>query len=167
MCCFSNKSFSFVSVEFHHCKHFACGQQFRKCGGGGGGGGVVGVWVGWGLGVGVCGWEEGGVGWGGVGGGGGGVGVWGGWWALWVAGSLDIYIPWCFPVGQWQVTDTPPDVKRILPEVEFDSVASAVVRWHRHHAAKETSPWASYQIRKIARCAWAGNAGNVFPTTAG
>ena len=25
------------------------------------------------------------------------------------------------------------------------------------------SPWASYQIRKIAGCAWAGNAGNVFP----
>ena len=24
-------------------------------------------------------------------------------------------------------------------------------------------PWASYQIRKIAGCAWAGNAGNVFP----
>ena len=26
-----------------------------------------------------------------------------------------------------------------------------------------TSPWASYQIRKIAGCACAGNAGNVFP----
>ena len=25
--------------------------------------------------------------------------------------------------------------------------------------------WASYQIRKIAGCACAGNAGNVFPTT--
>ena len=28
-------------------------------------------------------------------------------------------------------------------------------------------PWASYQIRKIAGCACAGNAGTVFPTTAG
>ena len=28
-------------------------------------------------------------------------------------------------------------------------------------------PWASYQIRKIADCACAGNAGNVFPSTAG
>ena len=28
------------------------------------------------------------------------------------------------------------------------------------------APWASYQIRKIAGCACAGNAGNVFPTTA-
>ena len=27
--------------------------------------------------------------------------------------------------------------------------------------------WASYQIRKIAGCACAGNAGNVFPATAG
>ena len=26
-----------------------------------------------------------------------------------------------------------------------------------------TTPWASYQIRKIAGCACAGNAGNVFP----
>ena len=26
-------------------------------------------------------------------------------------------------------------------------------------------PWASYQIRKIAGCACAGNAGNVYPTT--
>ena len=25
--------------------------------------------------------------------------------------------------------------------------------------------WVSYQIRKIAGCAWAGNAGNVFPAT--
>ena len=25
--------------------------------------------------------------------------------------------------------------------------------------------WASYQVRKIAGCAWAGNAGNVFPAT--
>ena len=26
-------------------------------------------------------------------------------------------------------------------------------------------PWASYQISKIAGCAWVGNAGNVFPAT--
>ena len=28
-------------------------------------------------------------------------------------------------------------------------------------------PWASYQIRKIAECACAGNAGNVCPASAG
>ena len=33
---------------------------------------------------------------------------------------------------------------------------------HRHHPS---SSWASYQIRKIAGCACAGNAGNVFPAT--
>ena len=30
-------------------------------------------------------------------------------------------------------------------------------------ASPETRTWASYQIRKIAGCACAGNAGNVFP----
>ena len=30
----------------------------------------------------------------------------------------------------------------------------------------ETVPWASYQIRKIAGCAYAENAGNIFPATA-
>ena len=29
--------------------------------------------------------------------------------------------------------------------------------------AQTQSPWASYQIRKIAGCACAGNAGNVLP----
>ena len=32
----------------------------------------------------------------------------------------------------------------------------------QHNTAKH-KPWASYQIRKIAGCACAGNAGNVFP----
>ena len=32
------------------------------------------------------------------------------------------------------------------------------------HGMSNMSPqWASYQIRKIAGCAWAGNAGNIFP----
>ena len=30
-----------------------------------------------------------------------------------------------------------------------------------------SSPWASYQIHKVAGCACASNAGNVFPVTAG
>ena len=29
--------------------------------------------------------------------------------------------------------------------------------------SRSQESWASYQIRKIAGCAWAGNAGNVFP----
>ena len=33
-----------------------------------------------------------------------------------------------------------------------------------HWLSGESFPWASYQIRKIAGCACAGNAGNVFPT---
>ena len=32
---------------------------------------------------------------------------------------------------------------------------------------KLVCPWASYQIRKIAGCAWTGNAGNVFSALAG
>ena len=38
--------------------------------------------------------------------------------------------------------------------------------WHDMYYRISTilpSPWASYQIRKIAGCACAGNAGNVFP----
>ena len=37
--------------------------------------------------------------------------------------------------------------------------------WRRLPA--HTGAWASFQIRKIAGCACAGNAGNVFPATAG
>ena len=33
----------------------------------------------------------------------------------------------------------------------------------RMHLTPGSLPWASYQIRKIAGCACAGNAGNVFP----
>ena len=36
-------------------------------------------------------------------------------------------------------------------------------RHHKIGILKEYTPWASYQIRKIAGCACAGNAGNVFP----
>ena len=32
---------------------------------------------------------------------------------------------------------------------------------------RDMGPWASYQTRKIAGCACAGNAGYVFPATAG
>ena len=37
--------------------------------------------------------------------------------------------------------------------------------WHlmTHYSSDGNKPWASYQIRKIAGCACAGNAGNVFP----
>ena len=35
--------------------------------------------------------------------------------------------------------------------------------WYSLETWKTSFPWASYQIRKIAGCACAGNAGNVFP----
>ena len=38
----------------------------------------------------------------------------------------------------------------------------ALLLWY-HQFSPTTSQWASYQIRKIAGCACAGNAGNVFP----
>ena len=38
---------------------------------------------------------------------------------------------------------------------------------HLNRPAQCVGQWASYQIRKIAGCACAGNAGNVFPATAG
>ena len=37
------------------------------------------------------------------------------------------------------------------------------IKWWHSDIRDGTSPWASYQIRKIAGCACAGNAGNVFP----
>ena len=36
-----------------------------------------------------------------------------------------------------------------------------------HGMGNNLLPWASCQIRKIVGCTWAGNDGNVFPTTAG
>ena len=42
----------------------------------------------------------------------------------------------------------------VLAQSDFDVVD------HNHH---QHTSWASYQIRKIAGCACAGNAGNVFP----
>ena len=48
--------------------------------------------------------------------------------------------------------------------------SSLIVAQWRHMAPVilvklDTKPWASYQMSKIAGCACAGNAGNVFPTT--
>ena len=42
-----------------------------------------------------------------------------------------------------------------------------VIAWHRTCIKPLLSQWASCQIRKFAGCACAGNAGNVFPATAG
>ena len=45
-----------------------------------------------------------------------------------------------------------------------ESVHSIIDQLNQHnYEVSVTSPWASYQIRKIAGCACAGNAGNVFP----
>ena len=42
----------------------------------------------------------------------------------------------------------------------------SITRTNAHHVFQlDMAPWASYQIRKIAGCACAGNAGNVFPAT--
>ena len=40
-------------------------------------------------------------------------------------------------------------------------------QWSTPEQHGKVNEWASYQIRKIAGCACAGNAGNVFPATAG
>ena len=45
---------------------------------------------------------------------------------------------------------------------EIALVTPTPVLWVRSHQCVSSS-WASYQIRKIAGCACAGNAGNVFP----
>ena len=45
----------------------------------------------------------------------------------------------------------------------YGVTGSFVVCGHCQIVAVNTALWASYQIRKIAGCACAGNAGNVFP----
>ena len=49
-----------------------------------------------------------------------------------------------------------------------ESTDGGIYRWsayfpHKRPVMRNVCPWASYQIRKIAGCACAGNAGNVFP----
>ena len=52
----------------------------------------------------------------------------------------------------------PSDVHRLCIELYIFSIEAI------HPVTKKThSTWASYQIRKTAGCACAGNAGNVFP----
>ena len=50
-------------------------------------------------------------------------------------------------------------VKRLMDTLEKTE------SWHAHHFQNMFTPWASYQIRRMAGCACAGDAGNVFPTT--
>ena len=56
----------------------------------------------------------------------------------------------------------------IYPFLNFNSAAVEVWEWISNFIPNFTGhvttySWASYQIRKIAGCACAGNAGNVFP----
>ena len=66
--------------------------------------------------------------------------------------------------------------KLLIHPSDFNSVTIEVWEWTSNsishftssiwlliHAEVNINPWASYQIRKIAGCACAGNAGNVFP----
>ena len=58
-----------------------------------------------------------------------------------------------------------PDGTKLLPELMFNHhMCSLACTWELFH---KKCPWASCQIRKIAGCACAGNAGNVFPAIAG
>ena len=47
----------------------------------------------------------------------------------------------------------------------YHNTSSGIIyhRWLTRAGDQSMVPWASYQIRKIAGCACAGNAGNVFP----
>ena len=65
---------------------------------------------------------------------------------------------WCIWVKSTGTKNQQNTTKRIYL---FDLHILYVIYW-MHHALVSV-PWASYQIRKIAGCACAGNAGNVFP----
>ena len=57
-------------------------------------------------------------------------------------------------------------------KVNWNDHFSYILTYHTENSAgcwcdlERQKPWATYQIRKIADCAYAGNAGNVFPATA-
>ena len=75
----------------------------------------------------------------------------------------------------WQSNDCPSASKATLMNMDKYLMWIHYQRLHNHNEAKHNKTvciflgiycicqWASYQIRKIAGCACAGNAGNVFP----
>ena len=83
----------------------------------------------------------------------------------------------------WSLIETdkvPTETKRLLPRFAVSIVRMHVNGWHESTKTCDITKtkqstktvgmlyaWASCQIRKIADCACAGNAGNVFPATTG
>ena len=53
----------------------------------------------------------------------------------------------------------------IATSVVVSNVTESLLMWQNGEPLPEWRTWASYQIRKIADCACAGNAGKVFPAT--
>ena len=50
-----------------------------------------------------------------------------------------------------------------ITSIVSNSITRSGAGPERSSCSSHSKPWASYQIRKIAGCACAGNAGNVFP----
>ena len=86
----------------------------------------------------------------------------------WVSAKSRLYIGYTFlgfPIRIPSILDNGSIIQKyLLPVIKNinNLYADGVSRGHMR-----IGPWASYQIRKIAGCACAGNAGNVFPATAG
>ena len=66
-------------------------------------------------------------------------------------------VTWTLKSGVFHVSHTIPDVICGFPKM--------ISPINMMQCARTGPVWASYQIRKVAGCACAGNAGNVFPAT--
>ena len=65
----------------------------------------------------------------------------------------------------WYTTDSCIHIVTCMNEVEQPVSLVSRSSYNAGHFSPCYLQWASYQIRKIADCACAGNAGNVFPAT--
>ena len=52
---------------------------------------------------------------------------------------------------------------KLIKPIDIDERVEFIFKTYRQQWPLRKTAWASYQIRKIAGCACAGNAGNVFP----
>ena len=78
---------------------------------------------------------------------------------------LPMYIPWCVYTSRLKSMMSPHEGCKSLGSIQHPRKTSKASNMSIGLKSKitKTIPWASHQIRKIAGCACAGNAENVFP----
>ena len=81
--------------------------------------------------------------------------------------SSNIRVVWHMRYGTWVWPDPPPPPPPVLNnnQLVYLPYTGLVTGVASLPAAMISTPWTSWQIRKIAGCACTGNAGTVFPAT--